>query len=59
MLNSYIEFFETGDYKHFEEYQQQSIEKCQNVDIYLGWEDSHLIRKRFIVFFNIIYNLRG
>ena len=54
MLSSYIEFFETGDFKHFEIAQQYSLNICQNIDLYLGWVDSIEIRRRFFVIIVLI-----
>jgi hypothetical protein len=50
MIKSYIQFFETGDFKYFEDSQFHSLNSNNSViDVYLGWVNSPDIRSRFIV----------
>ncbi len=52
MINSYIEFFDTGNFSKFEESQYYSLNtKCPIIEFYLGWVNSNQIRSKFIVNF--------
>jgi len=49
MLNCYIDFLESGDYKKYEEYQKSRQNITSIIDVFFGWCDSHEMRRRSIV----------